>query len=258
MNIRDHLLVLSAAIEKDCPKLPQNMNSSNTQDQMRYGMISDIQQKFAELYGIILRETKNNSLNMDFLTALGSTNHKLKRRVKSILNIVSTLALAIKTKINIAESQAILDSETIKCLNDLAYKCFSNALPALLGQEEFQAQATEFKAKFALGIPDQKSCTYRDYKTGLVKIISCNSGKLVAAILPASEEKIAEYVGMIIKARQLLDSHYNPSTEQVWVGANSSAQVPAKVRSIFQPVPSKQTQQPDNQNDKNSVLPNFR
>lgn len=238
MNLRASLLALADKIKTACPKLSPNNNLSDEDEKLRLSIMSDIQQKFAEIYGIIIRETADDSLAIDNKTVVDrlelTTNDALKIRLVSIFQLVSTVALAIKTKINVAETQHIFDQNMLQQLNNVCEQCYHINHTLQLYTSETSTE--EEKNEFNHGIIPGVMYRYGDYKTGIEKLVmSKNSGQLM--VMPiGTADQIATYLALTVKARQHLDAGYKPNPEQIWAINNSPSNSAAesKVLSMFQ------------------------
>src|ERR1700744_5851947 len=96
MTLSNSFRILAEKIKDAYPKL-SNEPAHNDLDKNRRSAISDIQQKLAEIYAIAIRESADINWDRSYEEALKAC----PERLESIFNLLSVIALSIKTKLNL-------------------------------------------------------------------------------------------------------------------------------------------------------------
>ena len=197
MNVRNTLEILGEKINDVFPKMAEAASGSETERKILKSIIADIQQRLAEIYGIIQREISSDDLNCAYDEAM----IKYPERIQSITNMISVVALATKTKLNIPEFQKSFDAKRINSIDGVCLECFK-IKSILNGKADPNANETYNK-----GI--KSSLSYEDYKTGYSKSMSPGfiPGQ-VSGFPRCTPEVFSAHQTMLINARDQLDQEF--------------------------------------------------
>ncbi len=186
-------------IQKKCPQLPIAYQGESNQTKEKRAIISDLQQRFAEIYMVL------KDLATDIPPEL-TFDQAFKQQAKIMqqgLNQILVLSLAISTKLKhptIAECLSNDDITRVESINRLCFEITTKGSP-------------DWRA-YQAGIV--KPHEYTHYKTGISKRVS--PGMLPGQIMMgtiAGVEHMASFTAALVECRQTLDPQYKPTADQI-------------------------------------------
>lgn len=196
MTLRNSFRILAEKIQDSYPKL-SNETAKNDDDKIRRNIISDIQQKLAEIYAIILRESTDINWDTSYEEALKT----FPERLKSIFDLLSVIALSIKTKLNLNNQYNVLDPHIVRKIDAVTLDCykFKHIVSGI--------DSPDINANFNKGL--NSALEYGDYKIGYRKKLQPGhaQGQIFGLVMctPTIQQ---QYSSLIINAREELDQNF--------------------------------------------------
>ncbi|MDQ2994515.1 MAG: hypothetical protein M3R00_06170 [Pseudomonadota bacterium] len=199
MKVREILANALEVIQKNCPQLPVAYQGEAAQTKEKRAIISDIQQRLAEIY-LVLTDL---SADMDPELTWEQALKKYASITKPALNQILILCLSIATKFKIPIINACLESHEITVIETINRHCF--ALTNLQSPEWSVLKAGIIKTH-----------EYTHYKTGLSKRFGPGMvpGQIMVSTI-STAKTLAPFTAALIRCRQVLDPQFKPSPEQM-------------------------------------------
>jgi hypothetical protein len=193
-NVYLRFKMLAAKIQDVYPEWDLSKEPTSQIEHSRRAVVSDIQQRLAEIYAVLIREIKDDSLDINYTVARA----KFSQRLSSVLNLIAVVALATKTKLNINKTEKLFDDVFIANINAVCLQCFK--LKSILSEIPDPVANTVFEK----GVVSRLEYTY--YQTGITKNIRPGSvkGQILSTFASTAEEH-AEHSNMNRIAREKLD-----------------------------------------------------
>lgn len=196
MTLRNSFRILAEKIKDAYPKL-SNEPAHNDHDKIRRNLISDIQQKLAEIYAIVMRESADIHWDTSYEKALKA----FPERLKSIFNLLSVIALSIKTKLNLNNQYNVLEHPIVRKIDAVSMDCyqFKQILSGI--------DSPDIKANFNKGL--NSPLEYDDYKIGYRKqLLPGHAQGQILGFVMCTPTIQQQHSSLIINAREELDQNF--------------------------------------------------
>lgn len=210
MTIQNELSGIVKLIEEHFPKLKTSGRSNLDKKELEIykSVVSDIQERIAEIYALLIREIELGNFSSSY--RLASNDEKTRRH--SIVDTLQTLSLAIITKVDILNG-VLFTTSAYQDIVKICARCY--AVETLL----LETPAYDLKNAIAKGLVSEKS--YTDYKTKakvtMVPILTqdLKPGPIKILRSPLTANEMVQIKKPIFSARSKLDSDYVPTDEQI-------------------------------------------
>jgi len=240
MTIQSELSEIVKLIEERFPKVKTSGQPNLEQKRMEIykSVISDIQERIAEIYALLTREITLGNFSSSYRLA---SKDEIERR-HSIVDTLQTLSLAIMTKVNTGCYEAVFATPAFDGIVKICVYCYG--VDTLL----LETPPSGSKSSISKGLVSEKS--YTDYKTKakvtMVPTVmkDLKPGPIKIYRSPLTAEELVQIKQPIFAARSKLDSDYVPTNEQIrflHVGGPNPQQFAATNMAILQnlfPIPS--------------------